>query len=458
MNKSIIWAIVLVAIIAYAQPPDTLWTRTYGGSYIEVAMSVQPTITGGYIFAGWKYAVGNYDIWFVATDADGDTLWTKTYGQVGVDVACCVQKTFDGGYILVGDRGAVRGTVDVWLLKTDENGDTLWTKTYGGSNDDEGFWVQQTPDTGYVIYARTLSFGAPNIPSVWLLRTNAVGDTLWSKTYGVFRGPTGQKDVILPDGYMLPYNVHVNNHLDFGLLRVNALGDTLWSKTYGWSGEDYIYACTKTDDGGYIAVGATDLTDPDEDVLLVRFAANGDTLWTRTFGGPNQDGAHSVHQVFDGGYILGGWTYSFGAGGYDFWFLRTDTDGNMVWQTAWGGTANDFCYEVQVCADSSYILTGETYSFGNSDQAWLIKTGPDMGIAEQPIVRPLKAHQNLTATIFCGQLQLPKDKECKVFDITGRVVAPDKIQPGIYFIEIDGVVMQKVVKIRQIIESVAQGE
>jgi hypothetical protein len=160
---------------------DTLWTKTFGENGIsQGGNSVKQTTDGGYIIAGYY----NDDVWLIKTDAVGDTLWTKTFGRIDYDSGNCVQQTSDGGYIITGNtRSIVTGQNDVWLIKTDAVGDTLWTKIFGGGNLDEGNSVQQTSDGGYVIIGTTRSFGAGN-DDFWLIKTNSVGDTLWTKTFG----------------------------------------------------------------------------------------------------------------------------------------------------------------------------------------------------------------------------------------------------------------------------------
>ena len=170
--------------LVFAQAPDTLWTKTYGGIEYDWGFSVQQTDDGGYIIGGAIYSFGSIsgDVWLLKTDANGDTVWTKIYGGAGTDEGQCVQQTTDSGYIIVGwTESFGAGAWDVWLLKTDADGDTLWTKTYGGIFVDYGYSVQQTNDGGYIIVGWTKSFGAGDY-DVYLVKTDVDGDTLWTKT------------------------------------------------------------------------------------------------------------------------------------------------------------------------------------------------------------------------------------------------------------------------------------
>ena len=281
-----------IARLTLAQPPDTLWTRTYGGSSDEEAYSVQQTTDGGYIMAGYTYSfgAGGEDLYLAKTNSQGDTLWTRTYGGSGDDEAVSVQQTADGGYIMAGytySFGA--GNQDFYLVKTNSLGDSLWTYTYGGSGDDYARSVQQTTDGGYIVAGETNSFG------------------------------TGEGD--------------------FYLVKTNSLGDSLWTHTYGGSGDDYARSVQQTTDGGYIVAGCTmSFGAGYADFYLIKTNSQGDTLWTRTYGGANYDHAYSVQQTSDGGYVVAGYTTSFGAGNYDFYLVKTNSQGDTLWTRTYGGS------------------------------------------------------------------------------------------------------------------------
>jgi hypothetical protein len=175
----------LVSVSQALEPGDTLWTRAYGGSGSQYGRSIQQTSDGGYIIAGrTKYGEDSYDVFLLKTDFSGDALWTRTYGGSDWDEAYSVQQTSDGGYIVAGlTESFGAGLSDVYLLKIDSSGDTLWTRTYGGSDYEVGYSVQQTSDGGYIIAGLTESFGA-GLSDVYLVRTDSSGDTLWTCAYG----------------------------------------------------------------------------------------------------------------------------------------------------------------------------------------------------------------------------------------------------------------------------------
>ena len=293
----------------YAQAPDTLWTKTFGGSDYDIGYSVKQTTDSGYIMTGYTYSFGAglADFWLIKTDISGDTLWTKTFGGSKRDYGRSVQQTIDGGFIILGETlsfGA--GGLDVWLIKTDAFGDTLWTKNFGGSDYDYSPSVYQTTDSGYIITGATESFGAGGA-DFWLIKTDVSGDTLWTKS--------------------------------------------LWANDW-----DCGFSVQQTTDGGYIIVGETSsFGSGNKDVWLIKTDASGDTLWTKTFGGINYDCGASVYQTTDSGYILTGATESFGAGDYDVWLIKTNASGDTLWTKTFGGIEFEWSYSVLQTTDGGIL-------------------------------------------------------------------------------------------------------
>lgn len=179
-GKFTVFYITVCISSLYAQAPDTLWTKTYGGIDSDCGYSIQQTNDGNYIIVGFteSFGVGQSDVWFLRCAENGDTQWAKTYGGTDYDYGWSVQQTLDNGYIVVGWTSSFgAGGFDIYLIKTDVNGDILWTQTYGGVNDDFGNAVQVTTDSGYIIAG---SSGG----NVYLVKTTDMGDTIWTRTYG----------------------------------------------------------------------------------------------------------------------------------------------------------------------------------------------------------------------------------------------------------------------------------
>ena len=253
--------------------------------------------------------------------------WNKTFGGVSYEEGYSVQQTTDGGYIISGTTYSFgNGNYDAWLIKTDANGNEVWTQTFGGANYEEGLSVQQSNDGGYIITGTTLSFGN-GVANIYLIKTDGNGNELWNKTFG-----------------------GTNNN---------------------WS-----YSVQQTTDGGYIVIGYTNsFGNGAADVYLIKTDGSGNELWNKTFGGVNDDGGFSVQQTNDGGYVVAGYTKSVGNGDADVYLIKTDGSGNELWNKTFGGTYEDGGFDVQQTTDGGYILTGKTlYAGGVDSDLYLIKT------------------------------------------------------------------------------------
>jgi len=389
MRNVIISILLLLAGVCLAG-----WERTYGGGSYDKGRSVAQTSDGGYIIAGYTYSfgAGNYDVYLVKTDAVGDTIWTRTYGGSDRDDGYSVAQTSDGGYIVAGYTESFgAGSKDVYLVKTDAVGDTIWTRTYGGSDWDEGYSVAQTSDGGYIVAGRTESFGAGSA-DVYLVKTDAVGDTIWTRTYGGSDNDRGYSVAQTSDGGYIVAGVY-DYDLEAGtgdvyLVKTDAVGDTIWTRTYGGNDNDMGYSVAQTSDGGYIVAGWTESFGAGgDDVYLVKTDAVGDTIWMRTYGGSGDDVGFSVAQTSDGGYNVAGWTESFGVGGDDVYLVKTDAVGDTIWTRTYGGSGDDGGASVAQMSDGGYIVAGETESFsaGGSD-VYLIKTNADVDTTSQDTI------------------------------------------------------------------------
>ena len=372
--------------------PLPTWTKTYGGAFFDQAYGVQQTSDGGYIIAGITASSSfseTNDVYLVKTDSSGNTLWSKTYGGTNSDYARAVQQTSDGGYIIAGDTFSFgAGSGDVYLIKTDSSGNTLWSKTYGGTNEDSARGVQQTSDGGYIVVGTTMSLGG-SFYDVYLIKTDSSGNATWTKTFGGAAYDFGYAVRQTSDGgYII-----AGSTMSFGagsydvyLIKTDASGNTLWTKTYGGTGSDQAYAVQQTSDGGYIVAGLTWSSGAGScDVYLVKTDSSGNTLWTKTYGGTGIDQAYAVQQTSDGGYIVAGLTYSFGAGSYDVYLVKTDSSGNTLWLKTYGGTGSDQAFAVQQTSDGGYIVAGITDSFGaGGSDAYLIKTDSNGNVGGTP--------------------------------------------------------------------------
>jgi type IX secretion system substrate protein len=368
------FSLLLTAPISNAQ---ITFQKTYGGTGDDMGYSVQQTTDGGYIIAGStdSYGAGDYDIYLIRTDSIGDTLWTRTFGGSGADFSWCTQQTLDGGFIISGSYDA--GDDDVYLIKTDASGNLTWNKTYGGQGDDWGYSIQQTSDSGYIITGYTSSFATGSV-NVYLIKTDSNGNSLWTKTLGGSANDGARCVKQTADGgYIIAgstgsFGIGSRNVY---LIKTDNNGNPLWSKTFGGSGIDEAFSVSQTIDGGYIIAGSTDgFGSGGSDVYLIKTDSNGDTLWTKTFGAIDGDYGQSVQQTFDGGYIITGWTYNFGSGIWNMYLIKTDTIGNLEWTKVISAIIASG-HSIQQTTDGGYIIAGSGSSLGpGHDDFYLIKT------------------------------------------------------------------------------------
>jgi hypothetical protein len=405
---------------------DSAWAKVYGGSLNDGCSSIEEIPGGGYILVGLTYSsgAGGSDVFIVRTDSAGDSLWTETYGGSGDDCGESIQLTYDGGFIITGNRYSfITNSSDVYLIKTDANGESLWTKTYGGKNNDRGFAVVQTPDSGYVIAGRTESFGAGEY-DVYLIRTNSIGDTMWTRTYG-----------------------GINN--------------------------DYCYSVSQTSDSGFIMAGHTrSFGSGNWDIYLIKTDMDGNVVWDKTYGESDIDESFSVKETSDSGYIVAGATRIPGSGNDDMFLLKTKSNGDTMWSSRYGGGDDDWGYGVEETSDGGYIVTGYTKSFGPGYcGVYLVKTEPDVAVEEADNYQSIISNELLiiSSNPFTDEVEISLgmyDVGCKmyetsveIYNISGRLVKSvplttnhlslgTDLSPGIYFLKVNGKYVKKIVKIR----------
>jgi hypothetical protein len=372
--------------IASAYEPAVQWQKTFGGSNYDEGYSVQQTSDDGYIIAGWtrSFGTGSDDVYLIKTDSKGNLLWQKTFGGSSNDYGYSVQRTSDGGYIIAGETWSFNNPKgDVYLIKTDPNGNQEWQKTFGGSGSDWGSSVRQTADGGYIIAGTTDYFGVWN-DDVYIIKTNSEGELKWQRIFGGTNSDWGNSVQQTYDGgYIIAGNTYSfgAGDADVYLIKTDSGGNLKWQKTFGGSGFDWGRSVQQTTDGGFIIAGSTfSFGDPYyEDIYLIKTDPNGNLLWQKTFGGKDDDWGLSVQQASDGGYIIAGTTGSFGAGYGDVYLIKTDPNGNLLWQKTFGGSDWDGGNSVQQTSDGGYIIAGDTYSFGaGGADVYLIKLSSEV--------------------------------------------------------------------------------
>lgn len=397
--------------------------------------SIRTTTDGGYVIAGYTQSnngdvsgyQGGGDAWIMKLDVDGNLEWQRCLGGTSDDEAYDIQQTVDGGFVVAGrtmssdgDVSSNHGGYDAWVVKLNTTGDIQWQKTLGGSNGDEMKSIHQTSDGGYITAGSSISNDADvngNHGSfdAWVIKLNSGGDTLWTKCLG----GSGSDNVfsirqIADDGYIVSGHTSSNdgdvsgNHgsYDAWVLKISVVGVLQWQKCIGGPQFEKVASLFKTIDDNYFVAGMTDSNSGDingnngaEDAWVLRLNANGDTLWSKCFGGSNDDVAEAISPTADGACVITGNTQSNDGdvsdnhGGLqgDAWLAKVDENGNLLWQVCLGGSGTDWAVGVQQTIDYGFILTGSTGSnngdvIGNngSGDIWVVKLSPDdVGIREE---------------------------------------------------------------------------
>ncbi|MBL0063149.1 MAG: hypothetical protein IPP40_17125 [bacterium] len=254
-------------------------------------------------------------LWSMPSFAQPDSAWSKSYGGLGNDDCHKVVATSDGGFVLAGTTTSFgSGNQDIWLLKANANGDSIWSRTFGGTNDDQGKVVLETIDNGLLVAGGTSSSGSGG--------------------------------------------------MDMMIEKTDSDGNTEWSQVIGGTGSDICYSAVQTTDSGYAVAGVLSVTGAGSNFGLVKLSASGAILWSRSFGGAGIEICNSIQQTSDGSYILGGFTNSFGLGSFDYWLLKTDANGDSMWSRTLGTPLSDTGTSVVQSSDGGYVIAGYANSGG----------------------------------------------------------------------------------------------
>ena len=383
MKQLLIVFTLILPMAGYSQelPPDTLWTNSFGEEGDEAAYSITLTEDGGYLMAGYTTSWGiSGDVYTVKTDDEGNLEWQNWYGSYYLDEVQSVRATSDGGYILLGMTNLFSPTrEDFYLLKLDSAGDTLWTKIIGGGSSDVGKSLVETIDGGFILTGRTESFGAV-WSDIWLVKTNSEGDSLWTKSYGGagFSDDIGYEVRQLTDGGYIILGTTQTTSIDSSfiwLLRTDADGDTLWTNKYGHHEYNGAYSLEVTSDGGFIIAGYSQpLSGGSSDIYILKTDGEGNELWSQIYGGNSSDTGLSVVETLDGGYLAAGETFSFGSGMNDAILIKYSQDGEFIWEKTIGGLGGEKAFDLLATADGGITFTGQIKSsvmeFGDS---WIVR-------------------------------------------------------------------------------------
>jgi hypothetical protein len=324
----------------------------------------------------------------------------KKYGTDNAEYGYGVCQTPDGGYIAAGIAETGEDSVDVYIVRTDSVGDTLWTRTYGKPEAIEIILdIFQASEDEYV----TVGYAIDSLSiDIYLLKINLSGDTLWTRRY---KGPLivtfGFDGVLGPDGNYVIVGSVASSHSpscssSLYILRIDSSGDVLDTRQYGEGSEGGL-SVNLVPDGGYIFTGWRKRgkkerlkefnqrvwwprkTMSNDDIYLVRTDESLDTLWTRTYGKDKEEEGHGVIPTEDNGFLITGFTESFSPDfTSDIYVIKTDSMGDTMWTQIYGGDKSDGAGRGFMASDGNYVIPGYTESFDakaqpNSHNSYIIK-------------------------------------------------------------------------------------
>jgi hypothetical protein len=456
MSRHMEHALVIMVILAAASTKvgsqELLWSANYGGPYHEFGRACQQTGDGNLLILGstYSYGSGSFDIYLVRTDSLGHILSTATFGGVSAEYGYDLQATSDGGFIIVGSTKSFgAGEKDVYLIKLDASGSLLWSRTFGGTADDEGRSVRQTSDNGFIVCGGTYSSGA-GYEDVLIIKTDASGNLSWQKTYGGAGGESGSAVRQTPDGGST--GSFGDGYSSIYAVRTDVSGDSLWATTFGGLKADYGYSVEIARDGGLVMVGATaSFGAGSSDAYLLKIDPDGGLEWERTYGGIDDDRAYSVIETYSGDFILAGNSLSFSSN-FNVYVIRTNPVGDVIWSRDYGGPESDYGEMILNDAHGNFILVGRSFSYssGGSDIYVLNLQGDQMTDVVEVVPRELPSDIELAqnypnpfnmTTVIEFSLARECDVTLSIYNVLGQQLrewSAEALPAGTYRYEWDG--------------------
>ena len=405
-----------LAIRVAAQPAvgsDIMWQKTFGGENGDYGTDIVECQDGGYAIIGGTMSAGEgeTDAIIVRTDVNGNELWSRTYGSEGSDSALAIVECSTGGFAFTGySRNGTWGRHNLWLVRTDASGNVLWEHLYGGTDNDQGFALIEVSTGGFAVAGITRSFGSIDPLTmirtfdIWLLRTDTQGHLLWNSTYGGTADDISHSILEIPDGGFAisgEFNSSyqsvgggplIQYHPDAFIIRTDANGEALWNQTYGGIANDFSRSLVQLEDGSFALSGFTNAGSEDPyDGLFVRANSTGYSTFQAVHGSDKDDFFQAVIACDSTGFALAGYTYI--SDSADLWLIRTDTEGTPLWVRTFGGPEDDLI-RGGIRSPDGFVLTGYTFSFGaGSRDIWLVK------ISDSPPIGSLLVVTGVVATL-----------------------------------------------------------
>ena len=436
-------ALVFISKVNIVNAQVKTFEKTFGGSKADYGHCLSLTSDGGLIITGLTLSFGDTlgDTYLTKLDADGMQQWVKIISGPELEGGNSIVQTSDGGYFITNHTESYgAGDCDSWAIKTDHAGNMQWNQTYGCSGDDVGEQGIQTSDGNFVVtgITRILDWRG----NAFIVKYNSGGDTLWTRVFNAYPNEIGMRIVESSDGGFVVAcsgttgTVGTENIL---VLKTSIDGDLLWTKEIGGAGNEEAYGLVATSDGGFVISGfTTSFGSGDADAYLVKLNDSGTQLWSRNYGGLLDDRAISLATTRDGGFIVAGDTKSF-RDSCDIFLFKTDMNGNLLWSKTFGNT--DYIESpgwIVTCPDGGFAITGTKQKIGSEDaDIYLLKTDSSGNFStniQEPVssLTGLKVYPdpavNTINLSFDSRLTNPV---IKIFNSEGRLVVKAENQTKI---------------------------
>lgn len=434
MKSFCISLLLLLSAVSFAQP-DTLWTRTYGGLGDDYGFGILALDDGDLAIAATSnsFGAGAMEFYVLRITTTGDTVWTRHRNATGENWCVALTQRTTGDLVTAGyGYNSVSNHWTTLEAYYTTDGAESGSHTYADSRRDVyAYSVCPTPHGGYVTAGSVEDSSGRRYAAAFEIDSGATPGFQQILTLGY----SSQIQSIKPaagGGYILGGYVRAtpDTTSDFLLVRLNANGDVVWTSSFGGAAEDIANCVAQTRDGGFAITGPTDSYGPNGDVVLIKTDAQGQVQWLRTYGGNDEEHGHVILNTRDGGYFITGHTNSFGEGG-DVYAVKTDSAGNRSWSRFWGGPGLDVAESAVETADGGYALVGHTSSFGaGSTDVWVLRIGPDLSSGEQYSAVPggFSLAQNYpnpfnSSTRISYNVPRSGRVTLTVFDVLGRTTA-----------------------------------
>jgi hypothetical protein len=425
--------LVIISTSANAQPPDSLWFRVYGDIMDDIGFDAIEAGEDEYIVIGKvEKSDYNWDAYVAKLDNNGDIIWENTYGGAQREQIVSICPGLYFGYVMTGYTSTdANGLSDIWILFIDDNGDSIASMKYGSWASDQGNWISTNVDQGFIVVSRSEIYQWGD--QIYLMKLDISLDTIWTKTYG---GPMQDYGHCVEEtsdyGYIIAGRTYTTVYPESGdawVIKTDSNGDTVWTKKYGGDNEDIFYSLVETDDG-YIFAGQTWSYGAGlKDVYVVRTNDNGDTIWTKTYGGEGAEMAYRIFETEDGNYVIAGYNTPVSGINRDVYVIEIDGDGNLIWEEYYGDSYDsEYLYGGTATSDGGFIFTGRVdYYSSLEDDIFVLKLGEgNSGIEEMAILNKLSLYNYpnpfKNSTTFHLNMSANSLVELTVYDSFGKII------------------------------------